>query len=112
MKVKTLKEGELYKIDEGNRIVTVHTQYQGHNFLEIVRVSWDANTTLLYSQTTNKEDHLKGSPALYCGTNKVPSIHFKQGWWKSYKFLINGKYYNIAGYHVRHIWPIKKNLNK
>ena len=40
-------------------------------------------------------------------------IYKKYGVSHCHQFIfVDGKYYNIAGYHVRHIWPIKKNLNK
>jgi hypothetical protein len=98
MRVRDLNPGELYTIDSDPRVVVV--MWKG-NFLQIVRsrriVSW--------ASKLDKDEELKGKPALYCGPSKIPSNVFKQGSWRAYKFLINGDFYLVPGEHIQNISP-------
>ena len=100
MKVADLVEGQLYAISNESRVCVI--LWKG-NYLDIIKthvpIGWD-----------NDKAGLKGRPALYCGEVKNNSNVFKQGWWKSHRFLINGDYYNIHGSSVRNVVPFTEEV--
>ena len=96
MKVKDLLAGQLYMIDPDPRIVVVVAR---GNYADIVKAQGNPRWNI-------DKRTLKGRPALYCGTVKVDSTHYSQGWYKAHSFLINGERYTIHGSSVNNICPL------
>ena len=103
MRVKELEIGGLYAIDTDPRAVVVESM---DGWIEIHRVP--VADRIMF----NRGNSLKGRPALYCGTVNVKANFFKQGWFTSHKFIINGKHYRIHGDYIRNIRPFSEVINE
>jgi hypothetical protein len=96
MKVADLEVGGLYAIDTDIRVVVVES-YDG--WIEIHKIPHSGR------KVSSRGETLKGRPALYCGVLNVKANFFKQGWFRSHEFIINGKHYRIHGDYIRNVHP-------
>jgi len=103
MRVKELEIGGLYAIDTDPRAVVVESM---DGWIEIHRVPAAGR------KISDRGDSLKGRPALYCGIANVEANFFKQGWFTSHRFIINGKHYRIHGDYIRNVHPFSEVINE
>ena len=97
MRVKDLVAGELYKISEDDRICIILAR---GNWIDVLKTRY----TIRWSKDRLC---LKGQPAIYCGKVKKNTSFYKQGWYKSHKFLINGEYFYCHGNSIKNFEALK-----